>query len=91
MLLGDGDEVLGRVAAHAMGALGVAEPGGEHAGVDARVVHRLEQALDGRALGEVVAEQRPHPGVLLLGHPPRREGLREQVHPRVDDHAPDST
>ena len=38
--LGDGEEVLGRVAADAVGALGVAQPGGEHADVDAGVVHR---------------------------------------------------
>ena len=86
VLVGDGEEVLRRVAAHAMGPLRVAQAAGEHADVDAGVVHGLDEALDRRALGEVVAEEGAHPLVLLLRHPLGGEGFREQVHPCVDDH-----
>ncbi len=91
MLLGDGNEVLGGVAPEAMGSIRVAQPGGEHPGGDAGVVHGFEQALHGRALGEVVAEELAHALVLLLSHPLGGEGLRKEVHPGIDDHAADST
>ena len=94
MLLGDGEEVLGRVAADAVGALGVAEAGGEHAEVDAGVVHRGDQALDRGALGEVGAEELEHALLLVLRRPLGGERLGEEVHPAVHDHRrtlPDTT
>jgi hypothetical protein len=84
VFLGDGQEVLGCEAATAVRPFGVAEPGGQDAGCDSRLVHGGHQALDRRPLGQVGTEHLQHALLFVLGGPPRGEGLWEDVHPRID-------
>ena len=82
VLLGDGQEVLGREAALAVRPLGVAEPGGEDAGGDAGVVHGREQALDRGPLGQVGAEQLHDALLFVLGRPSARRRPPGRCSPR---------